>query len=83
MAIIFVTGLAPIAGRFGVGAGIIAGFLHFLIVSQTLDFQGGFDLYNNGFAAGFVAAITSSLFEILSREVKINTDLYEENKLKN
>lgn len=82
MAIIFVTGLAPIAGRFGVGAGIIAGFLHFLIVSQTLDFQGGFDLYNNGFAAGFVAAITSSLFEILSREVKINTDLYQENKLK-
>ena len=77
MAIIFVTSLAPIAGKFGVGAGIIAGFLHFLIVAQTLEFQGGFDLYNNGFAAGFVAAIISSLFEILYRDSKLSTYFYQ------
>ena len=62
LALFFVTGLAPIAGRFGFIAGIIAGFLHLLITPLALSFQGGFDLYNNGFAAGFVAAILSSLF---------------------
>ncbi|MDD3171492.1 MAG: DUF1576 domain-containing protein [Bacilli bacterium] len=64
IAIIFVTGLAPLAGKYGYKAGIIAGFLHLLIVKLTLDFQGGFDLYNNGFAAGFIAAILGSLYEI-------------------
>lgn len=62
LAILFVTGLAPIAGRFGFGAGLIAGFIHLLITSLALQFQGGFDLYNNGFAAGFVAAVLSPVF---------------------
>jgi hypothetical protein len=62
LALFFVTGLAPLAGRFGFIAGVIAGFLHLLITPLALSFQGGFDLYNNGFAAGFVAAILSSLF---------------------
>lgn len=62
LALFFVTGLAPISGRFGFIAGLIAGFLHLLITPLALSFQGGFDLYNNGFAAGFVAAIISSLF---------------------
>ncbi len=62
LALFFVTGLAPLAGRFGFIAGVIGGFLHLLITPLALSFQGGFDLYNNGFAAGFVAAILSSLF---------------------
>jgi len=64
LAIFFVTGLAPLAGRFGFTAGVIAGFVHLLITPLALSFQGGFDLYNNGFAAGFVAAVLSSLFLI-------------------
>ncbi len=62
LAILFVTGLAPISGRFGVVAGLLAGFVHLLITPLALQFQGGFDLYNNGFAAGFVGAVISSLF---------------------
>jgi hypothetical protein len=62
LALFFVTGLAPLAGRFGFIAGVMGGFLHLLITPLALSFQGGFDLYNNGFAAGFVAAILSSLF---------------------
>jgi MFS family permease len=62
LALFFVTGLAPLAGRFGFIAGVTGGFLHLLITPLALSFQGGFDLYNNGFAAGFVAAILSSLF---------------------
>jgi hypothetical protein len=65
LAILFVTGLAPISGRFGPIAGLIAGFMHLLITPLALQFQGGFDLYNNGFAAGFIGAIISSLFVII------------------
>lgn len=65
LAIFFVTGLAPLAGRFGFVAGVLAGFVHLLITPLALAFQGGFDLYNNGFAAGFVGAIFASLFVII------------------
>jgi len=62
LAVFFVTGLAPLAGRFGFFAGVLAGFLHLLITPLALRFQGGFDLYNNGFAAGFVAAVLAPVF---------------------
>ncbi len=62
LAVLFVTGLAPLAGRFGFIPGVIAGFVHLLITSRALQFQGGFDLYNNGFAAGFVAAVLAPIF---------------------
>ncbi len=61
IAVLFGSTLAPIAGRFGFFAGVIAGFVH---VSMTLNvsyLHGGMNLYNNGFAGGFVAAIMSSL----------------------
>jgi len=67
LAIFFVTGLAPIAGRYGFMAGLLAGFIHLLITPLALAFQGGFDLYNNGFAAGFVAALLSSVFSRFSK----------------
>ena len=54
---LFVTALAPIAGSFGVIAGMIAGFFHSLIVTNLGYLHGGLNLYNNGFTAGFVAAI--------------------------
>jgi hypothetical protein len=55
--IFFVTALAPIAGKFGIIYGLIAGFIHLLISPYALQLQGGLDLYNNGFTAGFVAGI--------------------------
>jgi hypothetical protein len=57
IALFFVTALAPVAGKFGVFYGMLAGFLHLLIAPQALALQGGFDLYNNGFTAGLVAGI--------------------------
>ena len=54
---LFVTALAPIAGSFGVIAGMVAGFFHSLIVTNLGYLHGGLNLYNNGFTAGFVAAI--------------------------
>ena len=57
IAIFFVTALAPVAGKFGIIYGLLAGFLHLLISPYALALQGGFDLYNNGFTAGLVAGI--------------------------
>ncbi len=74
IAVLFVTAVAPIAGRHGVIFGIIAGFIHVMLTPFTYVFQGGFDLYNNGFAAGFVAAILVPIFEFIQKD-KIGEDL--------
>jgi hypothetical protein len=57
IALFFVTALSPITGKFGVGIAFIAGFFHIMLTEYALYLQGGFALYNNGFTAGFVAAI--------------------------
>lgn len=61
--ILFSTNLAPIAGEYGVLAGILAGFCHVSIVSSVGLLHGGLNLYNNGFSGGFVAAVMVSIFE--------------------
>lgn len=54
---LFGSTLAPIAGQFGWLWGIVAGFLH-SSVALTVGFNhAGLNLYNNGFAAGIVAAV--------------------------
>jgi hypothetical protein len=57
LAALFGTTLAPIAGRFGWRWGIAAGFVHSSVVQTVGALHGGLVLYNNGFAAGLVAAI--------------------------
>lgn len=60
IAVLFVTALAPVAGKYGILAGILVGFIHVLITPFAYQLQGGFALYNNGFAAGFAAIIVVS-----------------------
>ena len=55
LALLFSTTLAPIAGEFGVMAGLIAGFLHSSVALNVGIVYGGMNLYNNGFAGGLVA----------------------------
>ena len=55
LAILFSTGLAPIACKFGWLWGIIAGFMHVSVAIFIGDLNGGLNLYNNGFAGAFVA----------------------------
>jgi uncharacterized protein YacL len=55
LAILFSTGLAPIACKFGWFWGIFAGFMHVSVAINIGLLNGGFNLYNNGFAGGFVA----------------------------
>lgn len=66
---LFGTALAPIAGQFGPLAGILAGFIHLSVASNIGIVHGGLNLYNNGFAAGFVAA----LFVALNKGFKKNS----------
>lgn len=57
LAVLFSAGLAPIAGQFGFFWGVLAGFIHVNTVIHTGYMSNGLNLYNNGFAAGFVAML--------------------------
>jgi hypothetical protein len=57
LAALFGTTLAPIAGRFGWHWGIVAGFVHSSAALSVGQVHAGLNLYNNGFAAGIVAAV--------------------------
>ncbi len=57
LAALFGTTLAPIAGRFGWHWGIVAGFVHSSAALSVGHLHAGLNLYNNGFAAGIVAAV--------------------------
>ncbi|MBV1710005.1 MAG: DUF1576 domain-containing protein [Erysipelothrix sp.] len=63
--ILFATTLVPIAGVYGTGWGIVAGFLHVFVVRQVGDFHGGLNLYNNGFAGGLVAGVLIIIIQTL------------------
>lgn len=63
MMFVFASGLAPISGRYGIGYGLLIGAMHIIMTPIMISFQGGFDLYNNGLAAGFEAAIVTVLAE--------------------
>ena len=57
LAALFATNLAPIAGHFGWHWGVVAGFVHSSAALSVGTVHGGLNLYNNGFAAGIVAAV--------------------------
>lgn len=72
LAAIFGVGLAPIAGQFGVLAGIVAGALHVAIVTCTNNLYGGLNLYNNGFSCGWVAIIMVPFMEAFIARFKVH-----------
>ena len=80
LAALFGTALAPIAGSFGTGYGIIAGFLHAFLVLTIGEPCGGFNLYNNGFSAGLISLIMVGFIQGFSKkwhkavEVEVPTD---------
>lgn len=54
---VFAAGLAPVAGQFGIFAGIIAGMLHAAVTVCSAPLYGGLNLYNSGFSTGLVAIV--------------------------
>ena len=68
LATLLCTCLAPIAGQFGWGWGMAAGFLHMTIVQNTSILHGGMNLYNNGFAAGLVCILLIPIIKSMTPE---------------
>lgn len=68
LAALFGTALAPIAGEFGWQYGVVAAFIHSSVVLNVGVLHGGLNLYNNGFAAGIVAAILVPIIEAFGKE---------------
>ena len=53
----YANGLSPVAGKYGFGYGILAGGLHYLLVTAVPDMHGGFCLYNGGFTAALICIL--------------------------
>lgn len=59
----FANGLSPMSGRYGKLAGILAGMLHFTLVTSVPLLHGAFCLYNGGFTAAFVCVLLLPVLE--------------------
>ena len=53
----YANGLSPVAGKYGWGCGILAGGLHYLLVTAVPDLHGGFCLYNGGLTAAVICLL--------------------------
>ena len=53
----YANGMSPITGKYGVGFGMLAGGLHYLLVTAVPDMHGGFCLYNGGFTAALICLL--------------------------
>ncbi|MCW6676741.1 DUF1576 domain-containing protein [Aerococcaceae bacterium NML180378] len=65
LAILFGTALSPIAGFYGLGYGVVAGFLHYNLTAVVFPLHQGMTLYNNGFTTGFVAAFLVPIIDTI------------------
>ena len=70
LACLFCTTLAPIAGYFGWGYGVLAGFLHSSVVLYTGSPVAGMNLYNNGFSGGLIAIVLYPTIMAIARHRK-------------
>jgi len=70
LAMLFSTGLAPIAGKFGWHWGMVVGFLHVSIAIFIGQLNGGLNLYNNGFAESFITITIVPLIIFLKESFK-------------
>ncbi|MCL1842743.1 MAG: DUF1576 domain-containing protein [Defluviitaleaceae bacterium] len=70
VAAIFSTCLSPLANKFGIGWGLVAGFLHASFAVNVAGFHGGLNLYNNGFAGGLAAMILVPIILFLQKDAE-------------
>lgn len=71
LSILFVTGLAPIAGEYGIIVGVFSGMVHLPIVISLGQLLGGVLLYANGFAAAFTAVFIVTIIQSFKRREDI------------
>ena len=59
----FANGLSPVASKYGWFWGIVAGGLHFLLVTSVPNMHGGYCLYNGGFTAAVICVLLIPVLE--------------------
>ena len=59
----FASGLAPVSGNYGIIAGIVAGMIHYCIVTSAPAIHGGFNLYNGGFTSCLTCFVLVPILE--------------------
>lgn len=69
LAALFCTTLAPLAGKFGFWAGLIAGALHLPMAMHVGSLHGYMNLFNNGFAGGLAMLIIIGFIKGLKPEI--------------
>lgn len=70
-------GLAPVAGQFGIPAGVIAGMLHAAVTICSSSLYGGLNLYNNGFSTGLTAIVLVPALESFIKGYQIKKEWKE------
>ncbi len=63
----YANGLSPIADKYGWGWGILAGSMHYVLVTSVPSLHGGYCLYNGGFTAALICLILVPELERFSR----------------
>jgi hypothetical protein len=71
---LFCTTLAPLSGKFGFLAGLIAGALHLPMVMHVGGIHGFMNLYNNGFAGGLAMLIIIGFIKGLRPKLLLDDD---------
>ena len=71
----FASGLAPVSGDYGIIAGIVAGIMHYCIVTSTPAIHGGFNLYNGGFTACIVCFVLIPVLEHFFKTKQVRREL--------
>ncbi len=74
---LFGTALAPITGHYGFIPGFLAGFIHYATVVNVAPLHAGVNLYNNGFSAGFVAAIFVPILDMITDARRLRQNEYK------
>ena len=59
----FANGLSPVASKYGWFWGMVAGGMHFLLVTSVPNMHGGYCLYNGGFTAAAICLILVPVLE--------------------
>ena len=79
----YANGLSPIADKYGWPFGILAGAMHYLLVTSVPSLHGGYCLYNGGFTAALICLILVPVLERFSQTKDERKLLKAQNAAKN
>ena len=63
----YANGLSPVSGKYGWPYGMVAGGMHYLLVTSVPTLHGGFCLYNGGFTAALICILLVPQLECFAK----------------